>query len=120
MELTAGHAMQALMLIGTIAGGYAVVKNTLQRVVADLEEHTKKFEQHKSDFDTRLDDAESQRAVFTSQIDVLKDINSVATLERRNREIADIQARIKVMENQIQAVERMHNGSHPPVRIKDG
>ena len=56
--------------------------------------------------------------MFTSQIDVLKDINSVATLERRNREIADIQARIKVMENQIQAVERMHNGSHPPVRGK--
>ena len=120
MELTAGHAMQALMLIGTIAGGYAVVKSTLQRVVADLEEHTKKFEQHKSDFDTRLDDAESQRAVFTSQIDVLKDINSVSTLERRNREIADIQARIKVMENQIQAVERMHNGSHPPVENRNG
>ena len=41
MELTAAHAMQGLMLIATIAGGYAVVKNQLSRVIEDLEEHIK-------------------------------------------------------------------------------
>ena len=118
MELTAGHAMQGLMLIATIAGGYAVVKNQLARVIGDLEDHIKSSDNHKNSFDARLDDAESQRAVFSSRLDVLAAINSVAALERRNREIADIQARIKVMENQIQAVERMHNGSHPPIGDK--
>ena len=77
MELTAAHAMQFVMLVGTIAGGYAVVKSQLSRVMEDLETHIKGAEAHKADFDTRLDNAESQRAVFNSQIEVLKEINSV-------------------------------------------
>ena len=116
MELTAAHAMQGLMLVATIAGGYAVVKNQLGRVIEDLEDHITKTEEHKSNFDSRLDDAESQRAVFMSRLEVLADINSVAALERRNREIADIQARIKVMEKQMDSFEKMHNGSHPPIK----
>ena len=36
MELTGGHVMQAVMLVATIAGGYAVVKNQLARVIQDL------------------------------------------------------------------------------------
>mgnify|MGYP003651705419 CR=1 FL=1 len=36
MELTGAHAMQGLMLVATIAGGYAVVKNQLARVIQDL------------------------------------------------------------------------------------
>jgi hypothetical protein len=42
MELTAAHAMQGLMLIATIAGGYAVVKNQLSRVIEDLRRTHKK------------------------------------------------------------------------------
>ena len=83
------------MLLATIAGGYAVVKSNLQRVMEDLEIFHKNFDKFKSNFDARLDDAESQRAVFSSQIDVLKDINSVSALERRNREIATMQAELK-------------------------
>ena len=40
--------------------------------MGDLEDFMKRYEKQKSDFDTRLDYADSQRAVFTSQIDVLK------------------------------------------------
>ncbi len=116
MELTAAHAMQGLMLIATIAGGYAVVKNQLSRVIEDLEEHIKRTEDHKSKFDARLDDAESQRAVFTSQIKTLAEINSVKELAKQNREMGELHTRIKVLEKVLDKLQGQHNGAHPPVR----
>ncbi len=113
MELTASHAIQGLMLIATIAGGYAVVKSNLQRVMEDLELFHKNVDEFKSKFDARLDDAESQRAVFTSQISVLKDINSVEALEARNRELATIQAELKVLRQMVDHLMHIHNSKHP-------
>ena len=101
------------MLLATIAGGYAVVKSNLQRVMEDLEIFHKNFDKFKSNFDARLDDAESQRAVFSSQIDVLKDINSVSALERRNREIATMQAELKVLRQTTEHLMHIHNSKHP-------
>ena len=115
MELTAAHAMQFVMLVGTIAGGYAVVKSQLSRVIEDLEEHIKRTEDHKSKFDARLDDAESQRAVFDSQIGTLAQINSVSELASQNREMGGVLARLQILERQIEKLQSQHNGSHPPV-----
>ena len=116
MELTAAHAMQGLMLIATIAGGYAVVKAQLSRVMEDLEEHIKKTDDHKTKFDARLDDAESQRAVFDSKIKVLAEINSVKELGGQNREMGDLQARLKILEKNVEDLQSLHNGSHPVIR----
>ncbi len=113
MELTSSHAIQGIMVLATVAGGYAVVKSNLARVMGDLEDFMKRYEKQKSIFDARLDDAESQRAVFTSQIDVLKEINSVSALEHRNREIATLQAEVKVLRNQVEHLNNIHNGNHP-------
>ena len=115
MELTAAHAMQFVMLVGTIAGGYAVVKSQLSRVIEDLEEHVRRSEDHKTKFDARLDDAESQRAVFDSQIGTLSQINSVSELALQNREMGELQARLRVAEKQIEKLQNQHNGSHPLV-----
>ena len=113
MELTTSHAIQGIMVLATIAGGYAVVKSNLSRVMEDLESHIKAAEAHKADFDTRLDEAESQRAVFNSQIEVLKEINSVPALEVKNREIATMQANIHVLQHQVEHLQSIHNGKHP-------
>jgi len=115
MELTAAHAMQFVMLVGTIAGGYAVVKSQLSRVIEDLEEHVRRSEDHKTKFDARLDDAESQRAVFDSQIGTLSQINSVSELAVQNREMGELQARLRVAEKQIEKLQNQHNGAHPLV-----
>ena len=112
MELTTSHAIQGLMVLATIAGGYAVVKSNLSRVMEDLEEHIKRFEDHRNKFDARLDDAESERSVFQAQIGTLKDINSVDALERHNREMGDLQARLKMAEENIGKLQSMHNGRH--------
>ena len=113
MELTASHAIQGVMVLATVAGGYAVVKSNLARVMGDLEDFMKRYEKQKGIFDARLDDAESQRAVFTSQIDVLKEINSVSELAHRNREMATLLAEIRGMKSQIEHLNSIHNGSHP-------
>ena len=115
MELTASHAIQGIMVLATVAGGYAVVKSNLARVMEDLENHIKGTSAFQSRFDTRLDDAESQRAVFTSQIDILKEINSVSALEHRNREVATMQAELRVMRREIDHLSSIHNSKHPTV-----
>ena len=113
MELTAAHAMQFVMLVGTIAGGYAVVKSQLSRVMEDLEEHIKKSEDNTSKFDARLDDAESERMLFAGQITTLKGINSAGELKILNRELADIEARLKTSEKNIEKLQDLHMYTHP-------
>jgi hypothetical protein len=111
MELTGAHAMQGLMLVATIAGGYAVVKSQLARVIQDLVKITKELDQ----INQRLDVAESSTAVFQHQITVLGHILSPAQLEKQHREIADMNARVKVAENRIASLSSMHNSKHPRV-----
>jgi predicted nucleic acid-binding Zn-ribbon protein len=113
MEVDARLGMQAAIMLATIAGGYAVVKSQLSRVMEDLGNFIKRYEKSKAVFDQRLDEAESQRAVFNSQIDVLKEINSVSALEHRNREMATLLAEMKVMKSQIAHLNSIHNGKHP-------
>ena len=115
MELTASHAIQGILLLATIAGGYAVVKSNLQRVMEDLEIFHKNFDKYKANFDSRLDDAESQRAVFSSQIDVLKEINSVSALESKNREMATVQAELRVLRSMVEHLSHIHNSKHPRI-----
>jgi len=113
MELTATHAIQGLIMLATIVSGYAIVRNNLSRVMEDLESFHKKFDEYKGEFDDRLDEAESQRAVFSSQIEVLKDINSVKSLEIRNREMATVRAELNVLKDQMHHQQHIHNSKHP-------
>jgi|TARA_R100000084_G_scaffold104212_1_gene60657 predicted nucleic acid-binding Zn-ribbon protein len=119
MEIDAKLGMQLAIMLATIAGGYSVVKNQLARVMEDLEHFIARYEKSKAAFDQRLDEAESQRAVFTSQIDVLKEINSVGALRDQNREMATIQAQLKVMQSQIDHLSSIHNGKHPAIGVKE-
>lgn len=106
---------QAAIMLATIAGGYAVVKAQLARVMSDLEDFIKRSEAHRAKFDARLDDAESQRAVFASRIDVLADINSVSALADLNRELERIGRDVHWMNKQLDQISHMHNGKHPKV-----
>jgi predicted nucleic acid-binding Zn-ribbon protein len=115
MELTTTHLIQGLIMLATIVSGYAIVRNNLSRVMEDLDLFHKNFDKFKASFDSRLDDAESQRAVFSSQIDVLKEINSVKSLEARNRETATIRAELKVLQDQVSHLQHIHNSKHPTV-----
>ena len=113
MELTPAHAMQFLMLVGTIAGGYAVVKSQLSRVIEDLDRHIKASESHKAIFDSRLDDAESERAVFSSRVDILSDISSVSNLADLNTRLARLEMGQEILFEETKSIRSMHNGKHP-------
>jgi hypothetical protein len=104
---------QAAIMLATIAGGYAVVKAQLARVMSDLEDFIKRTEDHKSKFDARLDDAESQRAVFASRIDVLADINSVKALAELNTRLAKLEMGQEILFKEMEVQKKLHNGSHP-------
>ena len=118
MELTASHAIQGIMVLATIAGGYAVVKSNLSRVMEDLHELVKRFEDHRKVFDARLDKAESERGEHALQIKTLKGINSPQELKGFHREMGEFSARLKATEKQIDKLDNQHNGSHPPTGIK--
>jgi len=112
VELTSSHAIQGLMLLVTIAGGWAVVKSQLSRVMQDLV----KISNELIIINGRLDAAESSTAVFQHQINILSGILSPAALEKQHREIANLMARLSVAESRIDRNASMHNGSHPPVK----
>jgi predicted nucleic acid-binding Zn-ribbon protein len=118
MELTASHAIQGIMVLATIAGGYAVVKSNLSRVMEDLHELIKRFENNRIAFDARLDKAESERAKHSLQIDTLKSINSPKELKVFNREMGEFSARLTSTEKQVSKLENMHNGSHKPTGVQ--
>tara|TARA_E500000305_G_C3818986_1_gene142025 strand:- start:142 stop:471 length:330 start_codon:yes stop_codon:yes gene_type:complete len=105
--------MQFLMLVGTIAGGYAVVRNQLARVIEDLDRHIKAAEIHKATFDSRLDDAESERAVFSSRVDILSDISSVSNLADLNTRLARLEMGQEILFEETKSMRSMHNGKHP-------
>tara|TARA_R100001594_G_scaffold16070_2_gene33385 strand:- start:820 stop:1161 length:342 start_codon:yes stop_codon:yes gene_type:complete len=113
MELTASHAIQGVMVLATVAGGYAVVKSNLARVMEDLENHIKQTEDNRAKFDTRLDDAESERMTFATQINTLRGINSPGELKTINREMGAINEKLRNLEKQIDKLQSMHNGKHP-------
>ena len=113
MELTASHAMQIAILVCTIAGGYAVVKQQLARVMQDLSQFVSKSNKDKNSFDDRLDAAEARGAVFESRINILSEINSVAALEVRSREMATLQAKVSMLVDQVTLLNKLHNGNHP-------
>tara|TARA_R100000234_G_C4999727_1_gene179737 strand:- start:1456 stop:1812 length:357 start_codon:yes stop_codon:yes gene_type:complete len=118
MELGASHAIQGVMVLATIAGGYAVVKANLSRVMEDLEEHIKKSEINREKFDSRLDNAEQERGKIINQVTTLKGINSPNELKLLHRELEGLQKDVHWISKQIDQLNHMHNGKHPPVGDK--
>jgi chromosome segregation ATPase len=119
MELTSSHAIQGIMVLATIAGGYAVVKANLSRVMEDLEEHIKKSEINREKFDSRLDNAEQERGKIINQVTTLKGINSPNELKLLHRELEGLQKDVHWISKQLDQLNHMHNGSHPPVALRD-
>ena len=107
-------AQGAIMLAG-IAGGYAVVKQQLTRVISDLDKHIKAADEKSEKFDTRLDNAEQERGKIANQVLTLKSINSPTELKSLNRELEGLQKDVAWLAKQVDYLNNMHNGKHPKV-----
>ena len=106
-------AQGAIMLAG-IAGGYAVVKQQLTRVISDLDKHIKSADDSREKFDGRLDNAEQERGKIANQVLTLKSINSPNELKLLNRELEGLQKDVHWITKQLDHLTQMHNGKHPP------
>ena len=111
MEFGIRELVQFGTLLASLAGAFAVVKSQLSRVIEDLAKVMRELEM----LNSRLDSVEATDAVFTAKINTLTEINSVNALEKRNREIADMSARLRVAETRIEENAKMHNGTHKSV-----
>ena len=118
MELGASHAIQGIMVLATVAGGYAVVKSNLSRVMQDLEDHIKSAEDNREKFDARLDNAEQERGKIVNQVMTLKGINSPTELKLLHRELEGLQKDVQWLTKQLDQLSHAHNGKHPPVENK--
>jgi prefoldin subunit 5 len=103
------------MVLATVAGGYAVVKSNLSRVMQDLEDHKKNWDTVREKFDGRLDNAEQERGKIVNQVTTLKGINSPNELKLLHRELEGIQKDIYWLSKQLDQLNSMHNGKHPKV-----
>ena len=109
MELGARELFQAISLIATLAGAFAVVKSQLARVIEDL----KKVMSEMDLINQRLDTIESGSAVFKHQVNVLGGILSPANLDKQSREIAEVKKELTHLREAADRLYKMHNGSHP-------
>lgn len=113
MELTTSHGIQLILLLATVAGGYAVVKSNLSRVMMDLEQFHKAHERYKQQFDERLDAAESDRSVLTARVNTLASINSVDNLADLNSRLARLEMGQEMLFKESDMMKKIHNGNHP-------
>jgi len=113
MELSLRELMQFMAIGVSLIGGVFTAKLTIKALVQKVQA----LEKINKDQDIRLDKSESIDAVMASRLAVLTEINSVANLEKRNRELADMAATMKMYGREISNLRHMHNSKHP--RVED-
>mgnify|MGYP004451812787 CR=1 FL=1 len=110
MELGLREVVQLGSLVATLAASYAIIRQQLQRVVVDLI----KLSREVTDSGRRIDKADSAVSVLQMQTKVLAEISSPSALEKRNREIARVQAQIEQLQQRVEHLSHIHDGTHPP------
>ncbi len=101
-------------LLTVVGGGYAtvrVIETKLARVMLDVAEAQKTMKQ----IWQAIDQLQEGRGVMENQIGTFREILSPVNLAQTHREAADTQARLRIIEERVGALARMHNGQHKPV-----
>ena len=111
MEFGVRELIQFGTLLASLAGAFAVVKSQLSRVIQDIAE----IEKILNDINTRIDQADADRAVIKHQNKVFGTILSPAKLEAQHREISEIKSEMIVVHKNLDNLYSMHNGKHPNV-----
>jgi|TARA_R100000084_G_C4626831_1_gene136218 chaperonin cofactor prefoldin len=111
MEFGVRELIQFGTLLASLAGAFAVVKSQLSRVIQDIAEMEKVL----NDINTRIDQADADRAVIKHQNKIFGTILSPAKLEAQHREISEIKTEMKVVHKNLDNLYSMHNGKHPNV-----
>ena len=96
-------------MIASVAAAFAVVRQsvkTLTETLADVEVRLRRL-------DSKIDRLETEFSTVGQRLNILAQMSSPDSLERRHRELGDLIARVVFMEKNISSIQSMHNGSHP-------
>ena len=110
MEFGVRELVQFGTLLASLAGAFAVVKSQLSRVMQDIAQMDKIL----NEVNTRIDQADADRAVIKHQNKVFSTILSPSKLEAQHRELSELKTEMKVVHKNLDNLYHMHNGSHPP------
>ena len=110
--------LQLAAVLASLSGAWMLVRTQVRNLIASREEMKKNI----AEIYTTLDLIQAGEAVKTNQLKTISKILSPDNLERRNRELGVILSDINDVKHRMEAVERMHNGTHPPTsrELKDG
>lgn len=113
LELGPRELLTFTIVLTGIGTTWGILKATIKSLTATLDDtKTSLSEAH-----TRLDRLEAKQAVGLAAIDVMaKDILSPQILKERSERDGAVEMRLLSLETQIERVNTMHNGTHPPVR----
>ena len=112
MEFGVRELVQYGTLLASLAGAFEVVKSQLSRVIQDIAEMEKEL----NDINTRIDQADADRAVIKHQNKVFSIILSPGKLEAQHREISELRTEMRVVHKNLDALAHMHNGRHPSIK----
>ena len=111
MEFGVRELIQFGTLLASLAGAFAVVKSQLSRVIQDIANIQKEL----YIINTRIDQADADRAVIKHQNKIFGCILSPANLEKLNIKIAELQTEMKIVHKNLDKIHAMHNGKHPSI-----
>jgi len=111
MEFGIRELIQFGTLLASLAGAFAVVKSQLSRVIQDIAAMQKEL----YIMNTRIDQADADRAVIKHQNKVFGSILSPGNLEKLNIKIAELQTEMKIVHKNLDKLHNMHNGEHPSI-----
>ena len=119
MEIDLRLIFQIVSIAVAIAGALAVAKQQLKAVI----EAQTKDQRRLSNIANAVDKIETGSAAFEavveSKLKIISNILSVDNLEKRNREMENIQVRLdglrRDIDRQKEEYHASHNGRHPPI-----
>ena len=103
------------MLVSVVSAS-VIVKQKLASVIEQLNDLKKDYESRLRSLDQRTDKQENLIDLNSQKTEVLSSILSPSKLESQHREIERISIMTYNNGHRIDRLEKMHNGSHPPVK----
>ena len=113
LELGPRELLTFTIVLTGIGTTWGILKATIKSLTATLDDTKASL----TEAHTRLDRLEAKQAVGLAAIDVMaKDILSPQILKERSERDGAVEMRLRSLETQVEGVNKMHNGTHPPVR----
>ena len=109
--------LRLILTIGGVLFSIAAASGVARMQLKIIEEQLRDIEARLRALDTRLDRSEKESEIGHQRVDVLSKMSDPTTLERRAREMAEVIARVKNIDLDVGELKKMHNGTHPPVRV---